>query len=183
MAKVSADGATVEAGEGLERTAGGRGRTEGEARTEGGEIAGAIAAAVAAAFGESEAAGIGVARTVGAVGAVGFGVVPSGGTNAGVAATMAGVATVVDMLGERGFTNVFEGASDGGATSAFIFARARSAAARSGSAAQLFSTVVWAIVSLIDWGRSTPWTLLIEGADITRTSPRTVGNAVVSELA
>jgi hypothetical protein len=93
-----------------------------------------------------------------------------------------GVAIVVEVLGGAGFTNLFGGASDGGATSAFIFARARSAAARSVSAAQLFSTVVWAMVSFTVCGRSTPWTLVIAGADITRTSPRTVGGAVVSEL-
>ncbi len=51
------------------------------------------------------------------------------------------VAIVLEVLDGTGFTNVFEGASGGGVTSAFIFARARSAAERSVSAAQLFSTV------------------------------------------
>jgi hypothetical protein len=190
---ISAGGAIVDAGEGLVKTAVGRGRTEGEATTGGVEIAGAISRAVAAGLGDAGMGGAGVviatgvARTVGTVVAAGLGVARAGGASAGVAAEVpagaaAGVAMVGAVLGGAGFTNVFGGASRGGATSAFIFSRARSAAARSVSGAQLFSTEVWAIVSLTVCGRSTPLTLVIAGADITRTSPRTVGKAVVSEL-
>ena len=131
------------------------------------DSAGAISRGVAAGFSAGETAGIGVAiatgvaRIAGATVAAGLGVSRAGGAKAGVAATVlagtaAGVAIVVPVLGGPGFTNVFGGASEGGATSAFIFARARSAAARSVSGAQLFSTVVWAIVSFTVCGRSTP---------------------------
>ena len=148
---------------------GGRGRAEGEATTEGVDIA-------VARLGGDEIGGAGgaiatgVARTVGAVVEAGLGVARAGGAKAGVAAivpagagiglvpagAVIGGAIVAEVLGGAGFTNVFGGASDGGATSAFIFARARSAAARSVSGAQLFSTVVCAIVSFTVCGRSTP---------------------------
>jgi hypothetical protein len=86
-----------------------------------------IAAGIARAVG----AGVGVAETVVLGAVIGF----------ALAGAAVAVAIVLEVLDGAGFTNVFEGASGGGVTSAFIFARARSAAERSVSAAQLFSTV------------------------------------------
>ena len=79
---------------------------------------------------------VAVARAVGAV----VGAVETDGVGVVIARGVA-LAVVLEVLDGAGFTNLFEGASGGGVTSAFIFARARSAAARSVSAAQLFSTV------------------------------------------
>jgi hypothetical protein len=179
-------------GEGLGSGAGRRGRAEGEANTGGGDIC----EAAGTAMGEAD---LGAARTVGA-GGVGVEIlegiartVPAGVgvtetvvngvvTGLALAGAALAVAVVVEVLDGACFTNVFEGASGGGVTSAFIFARARSAAGRSVSAAQFFSTVASVIVSLTVCGRSTPWIAVIAGANITRTSPRTVGEAVVSEF-
>lgn len=159
-------GETVSEGEGFGRTVGRRGRAEGEADTDGADITVAVARAVGAGVGE---AGLEVARAVGA--GVGFeiaaGVARAGdgvgvaetavvGVVTGLALTAATVAVVREVLDGTGFTNVFEGASSGGVTSAFIFARARSAAGRSVSAAQLFSTVASVIVSFTVCGRSIP---------------------------
>lgn len=126
--------------------------------------------------------GLGVGRAVEA--GVGLEIVAEDGVAIGLALVAAAVADgeMLEALDGRGFTKVLEGASAGAAASAFIFARARSAAGRSVSAAQLFSTVVSVIVSFTVCGRSTPGTVVIAGADITRTSPRTVGGAAVSKF-
>jgi hypothetical protein len=144
--------------------------------TGGVDIAVAVALAVGIGLGNS---GVGVARAVGA--GVGLKIVVEAGAALGLALTAAAV-TDGEVLDGRGFTKVLEGALGGTVTSAFIFARARSAAERSVSAAQLFSTVVSVMVSFTVCGRSTPGTVMIAGADITRTSPRTLGGAVVSEF-
>jgi hypothetical protein len=172
-----------------------RGRAEGESNTEGVDISVAVVRAVGTGVGD---AGLGIARGVGAAATEGIGletatgVVRAVGAAAGdtgledatglaPAVAAAGVMPVV-LIG-AGFTNVLGGASAGAAASAFIFARARSAAGRSVSAAQLFSTVASLMVSFTVCGRSTPGTLVIGGAEMTRTSPRTVAGTVVSEFA
>ncbi len=108
-----------------------------------------MARAVGAGFGDAAIDGTGVETTAGVVRAigvdVGIAVTAAFGVGIGLALTGAVVAAVVgveELEGRRGLTNVFEGASGGGVDSAFIFARARSPAARSVSADQLFSTVV-----------------------------------------
>jgi hypothetical protein len=101
---------------------------EGETVDEGKGLFGGIAGR---GRGEADKADGGVAATV-VVGAV-IGLALAG---AGIA-----LAGALEVLEGAGFTNVFEGASGGGVTSAFIFARARSAAERSVSTAQLFSTM------------------------------------------
>jgi hypothetical protein len=158
LASADSAGETIGEGKSLGEGAGRGGRTEGEADTDGVDIAGRVACAVGATVGD---AGLGVARGIGArVGNgdtewVGVETAPGVARGVGVAETvvagvvlgfaLAGatvaVAIVLDVLNGAGFTNVLEGASGGGVTSAFIFARARSAAGRSVSAAQLFSTV------------------------------------------
>jgi len=191
-AKGTGDPAIVAAGLGVTLA---RGAGVGDARTEGVTVG--TATGVVRAGGDTAAAnvGLGVARVM--EGGVGLGMAGVARTaGAGVAeAIVVGVVTelglvgaavapggVAEVVGGPGFTNVFEGASAGGVDSAFIFARARSAAARSASAAQLFSTVASAIVSFTVCGRSTPGTLVIAGADMTRISPRTVGRSVLSEF-
>lgn len=107
-----------------------------------------VALATEAGVGDVDTDGVGVETAAGvacAVGAVvGVAETVFVGLAIGLALTGATVvvAVVPEVLAGAGFTNVFEGASGGGVTSAFIFARARSAAGRSVSAAQLFSTVV-----------------------------------------
>lgn len=209
MTGVDSAGGAVCAGEGLWGGVGLGGRTEGDAKTDGVDISVAVAWAVgtglgnaglgvARGLGDADIEGIGVEIATGVVRAVGAAV---GDTGVGVArmigagvgdeiaagdgveialALAAGV--VLEVLDGTGFTRVFEGASAGGVTSAFIFARARSAAGRSVSAAQLFSTVASVSFSFTVCGRSTPMTAVIAGADMTRTSPRTLGGSVVSEL-
>ena len=194
----SADSVGETASAGLGRGAGRRGRGEGGAEKGGVDIAVAagggvgkaglrVARAVGAGMGDDNTGGevemaAGVIRAFGG----GTGLVETGVVGPVIGLAPAGaavaVAVVLDGLDGTGFTNVFEGASGGGDTSAFIFARARSAAARSVSAAQLFSTIACAMVSFMVCGRSTPGTVVIAGADMTRTSPRTVGGADVSEL-
>lgn len=100
--------------------------------TGGVDIAVAVALAVGIGLGNS---GVGVARAVGA--GVGLKIVVEAGAALGLALTAAAV-TDGEVLDGRGFTKVLEGALGGTVTSAFIFARARSAAERSVSAAQLF---------------------------------------------
>ena len=192
-------------GEDLGGGTGCRGRAEGDAKIGDADIAGMVDPAVGAGgLGVTLARGTGVgdAWTEGVRVGIATGVVRAGGdavavnvalgvtrvvVEGGVGLGMAGVARTADagvaeVVDGAGFTNVFEGASGGGVDSAFIFARARSAAGRSASAAQLFSTVASAIVSFTVCGRSTPWTVVIAGADTTRTSPRTVGRSVCSEF-
>lgn len=161
MAFADFAGETVGEGKGLGGGVARRGRAEGEANTDGVDIEGTVACVVGAAVGD---AGLGVARAVGAgVGdaetdggvEIAAGVTRTVGAGVGVAETLVvgvviglalagaavAVAIVLEVLDGAGFTNVFEGASGGGVTSAFIFARARSAAERSVTAAQFFSTV------------------------------------------
>jgi hypothetical protein len=143
------------------------------------EIATGVVRAVGAAVGDI---GVGVVRVIGA--AVGEEIVAEEGVVTGPAPFAGAVAdgVLLEVLAGAGFANVFEGASGGGVTSAFIFARARSAAGRSVSAAQLFSTVASVSFSFTVCGRSTPMTAVIAGADMTRTSPRTLGGSVASEF-
>lgn len=189
MDAVDSGGGTVNAGDGPGGGAGCRGRAEGEAWTGGGvDIAGAVARVVGAGFGDATVDGAGVEITAGVVRAIGVdvGMAETGAFGVGTGLALTGVAVVVvgvELLeGRRGVTNVFEGASGGGVDSAFIFARARSAAGRSVSVDQLFSTVAWVRFSFILCGRFIPWSVVRAGADITRISPRTVGAAVVSEF-
>jgi hypothetical protein len=154
--------------------------------------------AVARGVGEAKTGGVGLECTVetgvgaetlaGVVRAIGSdaGVGETGGagivTGLALAAAAGGVAVGPEGPEGSAFTNVFEGASGGGVDSAFIFARARSAAGRSVSADQLFSTLVSAMVSCTVCGRFTPGMVTSAGADITKTSPRTDGGAAVSAL-
>jgi hypothetical protein len=179
MTCVDSAGATGSEGEGLWGGGSLRGRAKGEAITEGVDIAVAVALSVGTGLGDG---GLGVARAVEA--GVGVEIMAEGAVVIGLALTAAAIAdgAVLEVLDGRGFTKVFDGASGGGETSAFIFARARSAAGRSVSAAQLFSTVASVMVSFTFCGRSTPGTAVIAGADITSTSPRTLGGAFVSEF-
>jgi hypothetical protein len=133
---------------------------------EGEAVADGVAVDIAAAVARAVADGIGVDETA------------LVGVEAGVGLVAATVAVTAGLEAASGFTNVFEGASGGGVTSAFIFARARSEAERSVSAAQVFSTVACVRVSFTVCGRSIPCTLVITGADISRTSPRIIGFAV-----
>ena len=190
MDAVDSAGGTVNAGDGPGGGAGCRGRAEGEAWTGAGvDIAGAVARAVGAGFGDAAIDGAGVGTIAGVVRAIGVetGIAETAafGVGMGLALTgvaVAGVVAAEGLEGRSGVTNVFEGASGGGVDSAFIFARARSAAGRSVSAAQLFSTVAWVRFSFILCGRFIPWSVVRAGADITRISPRTVAGAVVSEF-
>jgi hypothetical protein len=140
-------------------------------------------------LGDTALNGVGVETTAGVVRAIGVdvGLAETAGFGVGTGPALVGAAVVVvvgvEVLeGRGGITTVFEGASGGGVDSAFIFARARSAAGRSASEAQLFSTVASVRFSFILCGRFIPWSVVRAGADITRTSPRTVAGAVVSEF-
>jgi hypothetical protein len=168
--ETDAAGAGVMAGDGRgERVVTGlRGVADGETPTADGvglEIGAAVGRAVC------DGAGVDIGAVV--IRAVGEGAVD---TAAGVGVMAATEATGVELTVTLvGLTNLFEGASGGGVTSAFIFVRARSEAARSVSAVQVFSTVASVKVSFILCGRSIPGTLVMTGADISRTSPRTIG--------
>lgn len=103
--------------------------------------------AVGAGVGDADTGGVGVEIVAGVARAVGaeIGVAETAvaGVVTGLALIRGGLVVWVPEGPEgSGFTNVFEGASGGGVDSAFIFARARSAAGRSVSADQLFSTLV-----------------------------------------
>lgn len=88
-------------------------------------IGAGVGVEIVAGVARTVAAGIGVAATV-VIGVV---------TGLALAGAALAVTVTVEVLDGTGFTNVFEDASGGGVTSAFIFARARSAAGRSVSAA------------------------------------------------
>lgn len=140
-------------------------------------------------LGDTAIDGAGVETNAGVVRAIGVdvGMAETAGFGVGTGPAPVGAAVIVvmgvDVLGGRGgVTIVFEGASGGGVDSAFIFARARSAAGRSASEAQLFSTAASVRFSFILCGRFIPWSVVRAGADITRTSPRTVAGTVVSEF-
>jgi hypothetical protein len=115
---------------------------DGEAATDGVgveiDVAAGRAVAVVRALGDGEAdadgVGLDTAAAVARAVADGIGVAETVtiGVEAGIGLAAATAAVAVGLEATEvfsGLTNVFEGASGGGVTSAFIFARARSAAA------------------------------------------------------
>jgi hypothetical protein len=162
-------GAGVMAGEGRgERVVTGlRGVTDGET-----VAADGVGLEIGATLGRADCDGAGVDVGAAIIRAVGEGAANAAGVGVVAATEATGVELTVTLVG---LTNLFDGASGGGVTSAFIFVRARSEAARSVSAVQVFSTVALVKVSFTLCGRSIPGTLVMTGADISRTSPRTIG--------
>ena len=149
-------------------------------------VAVAIGAALTAGF-VAEASGVavaaGVALTTGVALTAGFVADTAGVAVAATVAFAAGVAVDAGALGDvSGFTNVFGGAFGGGVASDLIFFRARSAAERSAIAFHPVSIAICAIVSFTVCGRSIPGTLVITGAEISISSPRTLACNVASSI-
>jgi hypothetical protein len=151
----------------------GDGRTRGEAEAEAVLAGPEVALGDGRTLAEAEACGVlaGAALALGAI--VGLG--PAGAVAGTVVAAEVAAGATVDV--SPGFTNFLGGALGGGVASARIFVRARSAAERSVTPVQPFSTFTSVTRSFTRRGRDMLRTSLNTGTETSNSAPCTLAGA------